>query len=246
MKWTGKNIAIASFIVAVIALGSMWLIPILSNKPLTKMDIKGNKNPAMQDVKTGSGSQLAQANNHSVVNQTTNNYSSLFSVNMVSPDKTKQLVKSQNQTPYPDRPKVIIAGAYVTFINYTDNIQKGLVKAGFNIPFVNIGDIDAKNLTTYWTIIDNGNTITGLDKWLTQFMNQPNYVIQDLPSKTATSIWYNPDIGASGAGTLDLTLDYEYISASTGEKYADQYKGMVYYKAEKNNQPVVLLLTPRK
>lgn len=242
MKLTGKNVAIATLIVAIVTLVSSWLIPKVFT-PSVSVDVNGNKNQMMKDLKNNS--QVAQAGDNSTINQTINNF---YGIKPLDPHKTKQLeekVKAQNQIPYPDRPKVIVASPSVTFVNYTDNIQNGLVKAGFNIPFINIGGVNAKDITTRWTINDNGNPITGLDKWLTQYLNQPNLVIQDLPPNRASSIFYNPDIGASGTGTLELTLSYEYTNATTGEKYNDQYKGMVYYKTEKNNQPVILLLTPK-
>ena len=244
MKLTGKNIAIATLIIGILALASSWIIPKVFS-PSVSADVSGEKNQVMKDVKTGNGGQIAQAGAGSTINQTVNNF---YGVKPVDPAKTKQLekqAKEQNVTPYLDRPKVVIASPSATFVNYTDNIQTGLVKVGFNIPFINIGGADAKDITTKWLITDNGNTITGLDKWLMQYLNQPNLVIQDLPPNKASSIYYNPDIGASGTGTLELTLDYEYTNAATGEKYNDRYKGMVYYKTEKNNQPVMLLLTPK-
>lgn len=245
MKLTGKNIAVVTLVVGILTLLSSWIIPKVFN-PSVWTDVRADTKQMMIDVKTGNGGQVAQARDHGTINQTINN--SLFSVTIVAPDKTRQIeaiAKTQYPIPLPDRPKVVVASPSVTFVNYTNDIQTGLVKAGFNIPFINIGGIDAKGLITKWTITDNGNPITGLDDWLMKYLHQENMIIQYVPSNTASNIYYNPDIGASGTGTLELTLDYEYANVVTGEKYNGQYKGVVYYKTEKNNQPVMLLLTPR-
>ena len=229
-----RTIGILMLIVTVIGVG--WNI----------FGEKSAKAKTTQEARNNIVSPVAQASNHSITSQTVNN--SLVNVTVVAPDKTKQLEaqgKSQNQALYPNRPKVVVVNPSVTFVNYTDDIQKGLVKAGFDIPFVNIGGVDAKGLATKWGITDNGDHRTGLDEWLTKFLHQENMVIQSIPSGTATSIFYNPDIAAIGVGTIELNLDYEYSDAITGQKYTDQYKGMVDYRTEKNNKPKRLLLTPR-
>ncbi len=225
-------------IVAVVLIGAMvgvgWFV----------FNAKSVKAVTVQDATGTIASQSAQSSDHSTA--TVNN--SIFNFAFYSSDKAKPIAaeaKARNPIPSPDRPKVVVAGASVTFVNYTDDIQNGLVKAGFNIPFVNIGGVNAKDLSVKWTIADNGNNITGLDKWLTFYLKQPNMVIQDIPSNGAVSIQYNPDIGAGGIGTLELTLDYEYANSITGEKYTGQYKGIVDYRTEKNNQPTVRLLTPK-
>lgn len=232
-----KTIGILTLIVTAIGVG--WGI----------FHIQAVKAGSTNTAKDNIASPTAQASDHSTTTQTTNY--NLLNINLpvAPPEKPKPIeAKERAQYPvqYPDRPKVIVASPAVVFVNYIDNNEHtGLVKAGFNIPLFNIGGVGAKDLTTRWTITDNGNLITGLDKWLTQYSNQPNYVVSDLPSYNFTKLWYNPDIGASGTGTLEVTIDYEYINATTGEKYNDRYKGIVDYRAQKNSQPVIRLLTPQ-
>ena len=233
-----KNVLNISIAIAILSLLSVWIIPMVFKSATAKA--------VTQSTNDNIASQSAQASDHSTATVNNKIDIHLFTFNTEAAKPLAAEAKEKNPVPSPDRPRIAVAGASVTFINFIDNSEHtGLVKAGFNIPFVNIGGVNAKDLTTKWTITDNGNNITGLDNWLTLYQKQPNMVIQDIFPNGAVSIQYSPDIGASGIGTLELTLDYEYTNATTGEKYTGQYKGIVDYRTEKNSQPVVRLLTPR-
>ncbi|MCQ9206392.1 MAG: hypothetical protein NG740_00700 [Omnitrophica bacterium] len=140
---------------------------------------------------------------------------------------------------FPNRPKLAIANPRVTMINYTaDVVPAGLVKGGFEITFFNIGGVEAKDLVTKWTIVDNGRRITGLNEWLTEYLGQRPLVIKNIPSENARSLKYVPDMTTYGKGKIALTLDYSYINANTGETYSERYKGFVLYEIPKDNKPI--------
>lgn len=213
-----------------------------------------SKSQNMQNVKTGNNSPIAQVDRGEQAIQTGDNSPvSITNVyNVVRPDAERireleselRLLKAY-QSPFSDRPKIGIASPSVTFVNYTEDIARGLVKAGLQVAFVNIGGVVASDIKTKWTIYDNGNVITGLDKWI-ESQGQKPFVITELSPKmnNAFTVFYNPDIGASGVGRLELILDYEYTNSKTGENYAKQYRGFVEYKTEKNNKPKQYLFTP--
>ena len=208
----------------------------------------------MQDVKTGDNSPIAQVDRGGQAIQTGDNspvsITNIYNVVRPDADRIRELENELRsfkayQPPFSDRPKIGVASPSVTIVNYTEDIANGLVKAGLQVTFVNIGGVTASDIKTKWTIYDNGYVITGLDKWL-ESQGQKPFVITELSSKlnNAFTVIYNPDIGASGVGRLELILDYEYTNFKTGENYAEQYRGFVEYKTEKNNKPKQYLFTP--
>lgn len=204
-----------------------------------KADIKGNNNQLMQDVKADNGGKVALAGNNSTINQ--NTY-----IQVVDSERTKQLEEElrklkQYQYPFPDRPKIGIVEPSVTFVNYIDNPPQftGLVKAGINIPLLNIGGIPATNISTKWKIYDNGRLITSAS----DYFGYDPYLIKELLPNTARNLYYNPDIGAGGTGTFEIELEVEYTNANTGEKYTDHYKGVTDYRTQKDNKPVTRVFT---
>lgn len=209
-----------------------------------------SKSQNMQNVRTGNNSPIAQVYRDGQAIQTGDNspvsITKVYNVVRPDADKIKELESELRllkayQSPFPDRPKIGIASPSVIFVN----VARGLVKAGLQVTFVNIGGVVASDIKTKWTIYDNGNVITGLDKWI-ESQGQKPFVITELSPKmdNAFTVFYNPDIGASGVGRLELILDYEYTNSKTGENYAKQYRGFVEYKTEKNNKPKQYLFTP--
>ena len=123
-------------------------------------------------------------------------------------------------------------------INYTEDVvPSGLVKGGFDITFFNVGEVEAKDVMTKWTIIDHGRKITGLNEWLMSYLDQAPLIIKSIPSQTASSLKYVPDMTTYGAGEIILKIDYSYIDANTNKTYTEQYKGSTYYKILPNNIP---------
>lgn len=208
-------------------------------------DVKGDKNQVIQDIKATNGRPVAQAGDNSTINQNLTINQNKY-IQVVDSERARQLEEEllklkQYQHPFPDRPKIGIVEPSVTFVNYIDNPPQftGLVKAGINIPLLNIDGITAKNVITKWKIFDNGRPITSAS----DYFGYDPYLIDELPPNTARKLYYNPDIGASGTGTFEIELDVEYTNANTGEKYADHYRGITDYRAQKDNKPVTRVLT---
>ncbi len=137
--------------------------------------------------------------------------------------------------------EVINFGVKVTITYYTDTPERpsNLVKALFEIPFMNNGNLDAKNLKVKWDILDNGARITAPDEY---FKENP-IIIADIPSGRGIILSYRPDIGVAGEGIIKLTLNYDYINPSTGEKIPKQYKGSVNYKIEEKDTPHIFFFS---
>ena len=169
-----------------------------------------------------------------------------FKVENLDIEKVKQLeAQLRNpqayKQPFQDRPKIEVVEPYAAFANFIDNPPHytGLVKAGINIPLLNIGGVAAKNVTTQWKIYDNGNSI----KSASEYFGYDPYIIGELSPNTARNLYYNPDIGASGTGTFEVALEIEYANANTGEKYTEQFKGITDYRTQKDNKPIMRVLT---
>lgn len=202
-----------------------------------------------QDKVSGVG----KDNKQSVGNITTGDHSPVNVIQQISvkienidDEKARQLeAQLKNlqayQYPFPDRPKIGVVEPYVTFVNFVDNPPqfRGLVKAGINIPLLNVGGVTAKNVVTKWKILDNGIPRTSAS----DYFGYDPYLIDELLPNTAIKLYYNPDIGASGTGTFEIVLEIEYINANTGEKYTEQFKGITNYSTQKDNKPVTRVLT---
>lgn len=243
-----RKIFCATIIIGIVTLASMWIIPMIFNKSKTvgldTINLKGDNSQNIGKVQTGDRSPVIQTGDNSMVQIS---YYGSEEVDKLKEEIAKLKV---SKVPFPDRPNVVIVNPSVTFTNWEDGsivygeVVNGCVTAGLDIKFLNIGGIEAKNITTKWTILDNDNRITGLNEWLTEFLRRDPLVIKTLLSNQIVSIKYGPHIGASGEGTLKLTLDYQYTNAATGEIYSGQYKGFVDYKTIKNNQPKLYLFSP--
>lgn len=225
MKLTNKQIGLLSILV-MIAIG---IATIVYNKAVST---KGDYSPVIQ---TGDNSPVH------------------YQVTISGTEETEKFLKKIKPRKIPpavsSRSKVVIAGPSVAFTNWKDGsivygeVVNGCVTAGFDIKFLNIGEVDAENITTKWTIYDNGRYITGLNEWLTKIGRNP-LVTERLKPNNMVSIKYGPHVTVAGKGTLELTLDYEYTDSKTGEKYSGQYKGFVDYGTEKNNKPKTYLVSP--
>lgn len=220
--------------IAILSLASMWIIQLLG-KSQGKESVVAKKNTqSVGDITTGDNSPVTV---HQEIT---------FKIGNFDTEKTRQLealLKSSQayQHPFPDRPKIGIIEPSVVFVNFIDNPPHytGLVKAGINIPLLNIGGVAAKNVTTKWKIYDNGKSITSAS----EYFGYDPYAIDQLPPNTARNLYYNPDIGATGTGTFEVALEIEYANANTGEKYTEQVKGTTDYRTEKDNKPVRRMLT---
>lgn len=226
-NWTKVGV-----VIAILALASMWIIHLLGSSQSKESVVAKKNTQSVGDITTG--------NNSPVTQQIT------FKIGDFDPEKTRQLealLKNSQayQHPFPDRPKIGIVEPSVVFVNFIDNPPQftGLVKAGINIPLLNIGGVAAKDVSTKWKIYDNGNSITSAS----EYFGYDPYIIDQIPSNTARNLYYNPDIGATGTGTFEVVLEVEYTNANTGEKYTEQFKGTTDYRTEKDNKPVRRVLT---
>lgn len=220
---TGKQIGKWTLIVTVISALSAWAIWGLSKNS------NRNSTQSIGDITSGNGSLIT-------VNQ------QIFNISNIDADKAQELeARLKNLTPYQqpfdDRPKIVVVEPYVRFVNFQD--IPGLVKAGINVPLLNIGGVRAKNVVTKWKIYDAGRSITSASDYL----GYDPYIINELLPGTAINLYYNPDIGASGIGTFRLVLELEYINVNTGEKYAEQYDGVTDYLTQRDNKPIMRVLT---
>jgi hypothetical protein len=103
----------------------------------------------------------------------------------------------------------------VTRVKPDASIPPGVVKANFFISLVNVGQAEAREVTTAWAIIDNGHTITPPNEWL-DYIGKPRWAPETLKRGQALTFQYGPDISAAGSGTVELTLAISYMDASTG------------------------------
>jgi hypothetical protein len=228
-NWTKVGV-----VIAILALVSMWIIHLLGG-PQGKESVVAKKNTqSIGNITTGNNSPV------------TVNQQNIFKIENFDPEKTRQLEallrRSQAyQHPFPDRPKIGIVEPSIVFVNFIDNPPHytGLIKAGINIPLLNVGGVTAKNVITKWKIYDNGNYITSAS----DYFGYDPYLIDQLLPNTARNLYYNPDIGANGTGTFEVVLEVEYTNANTGEKYIEQFKGATDYRAEKDSKPVRRVLT---
>jgi len=160
-------------------------------------------------------------------NTVTNNIYNFYSNGKEISDIFKSLIQNKKG------PNIEVIDPLVAIVNYTDiEGRRGLVKAGFQIPLINTGDTNAKDLTVKWKIYDEGNYITSPDEY---FKTGP-MGIADFPSNKGTMLLYAPDIGCTGQGTIKLILDYSYTNPLTGEKVSKQFVGSAKYKANKDDK----------
>ncbi|MFH0763079.1 MAG: hypothetical protein V1925_04235 [Candidatus Omnitrophota bacterium] len=225
-----KQIGVVSLIVAILSLLSGW-IWYSKNKAL--VDVSGNKE-SVGNIVTGNNSPV-------MVNQQIT-----VKVDTLSPNQTQQLETqlkklAEYQQPFSDRPKIGVIEPSVTFVNFIDNPPKfmGLVKAGINIPLLNIGGVSAKDVITKWKIYDNKQPITSAS----EYVGYDPYIINELLPNAARKLYYNPDIGAAGIGTFEVLLEIEYTNAITGERYTEYFRGITDYLTQKDNKPVIRALT---
>ena len=226
----GTKIALGMLILEVLALLSMWLI-----------QAKGQKT---QNAAMGNNSKLVQVGDNFKGNINVTYYDNEESIREIDRLKEDDQLRKEINAPFSNRPKVLVADPTVSFVNYTEDIAQGLVKALFDIKFLNIGGVEAKDIVTRWKIIDNGFPVTGLNEWLTKYLKQKPLIIKNLEPNRIVSLMYNPDIGAGGAGTLELVLEYEYTDPKSGKKYSDKFDGFIDYKTEKNNKSKIYRFSP--
>jgi len=238
---TGKQIAkwslIAMVAIGVLTLLSMWVIPAVN---------KAVKNQKMDRVSIGEKGQVAQASDNAKVIQAYTEKGGINfyeGVTIVQPDaeKVRALEKKvEDLTSYkgafPNRPNLIVPSPKVDLIFYTEKtVPSGLSKGRFEILFLNIGGVDAKNVKTKWTIYDHDRQIMGLQEWFA-LVGQPPMVIDNIPSGAAKGLTYIPDMTTYGQGKIRLIIDYTYTNASTGEEYSDQYNGFVLYENPRDDK----------
>lgn len=251
-KWYRKPEIIVPATVALVAAfisGPHWW-PWSKKESINSIKPAGNNSQNVMHTQIDRGGYIIQARDNSMVQI---NYYSSEDVEKLK-DENKELREKLQElktpkTPFANRSKLIVVSPSVTITNWLDGsvvygeTVTGCVTASFDIKFLNIGGVNAKDITTKWTILDNGNNITGLNEWL-EFLKQPPLVIKDLATGNIISIKYGPHIGASGLGTLKLVLDYQYTDVKTGERYSEQYNGYVDYTTMKNSKVKFYLLSP--
>ena len=222
-------------VVASIGVFSAWAIWALGNN--------AGKSQKMEKVAADRGGQFAQTGDSSNIKQ---GYTEKGDVNfyehptIVQPDaeKVRELEnKIKDLTSYrgefPNRPKLIVPAPKIDLVFYTG--PAGLCKGRFEILFLNIGGVEAKNVKTKWTIYDHDNKITGLQEWLA-LIGQPPMVIDNIPSGVAKGLTYIPDMTCYAEGKIKLTIDYTYTDANTGKEYSDQYNGFALYEKPRDNK----------
>lgn len=119
------------------------------------------------------------------------------------------------------------------------------IHAFFAISFLNIGSINAANLTTTkWSIYGvDGLPIMGLNEFA-ESLGRELPKVEDLKPGIIVTFKYGPDIGYIEEGTLKLILDYEYSNPETGEKYPGQFKGFVDYRITEKDTPKLYNFSP--
>ncbi|MFA5499741.1 MAG: hypothetical protein WC404_01535 [Candidatus Omnitrophota bacterium] len=213
------------------------------------------KEPVKQTIQTSTGDNSPQFNFNAPTSNVQFNYN-------VYNDSDAKKYKEENErlkkeleqlrptiAEYANRPKIVVGSPSVIITNWKDGSivygekVNGCVTANFNINLVNIGGHEAINLTQNWKIVDNDNPITGLNEWR-KLIGKGPLIIKSLSPSSVANLIYGPHITCYGAGTLDLIIEYEYTDAVSNEKYTEQFKGRVEYKAEKNSKPKFYLITP--
>lgn len=228
-KWT--------LIISVVGIG-LTVFGVMRKGQSTKT--QGDKSPIMEDVRTKESSVVAQIGDN--FSGTINIYGSEESNKEIGKLKRAiEQLKEKNKGPFPDRPKVEIVDATVTFVDHTH--ERGPMKASFVIKFLNIGGVNAKNIATTWTIDDNDEHITDPNVWRESQGGKP-LVIEDLQPGIIVTFSYAPDIGETGAGTLKLSIEYKYTDSKTGETYSGEFKGFVDYKIDKKGVPKPYKFSP--
>lgn len=175
--------------------------------------------------------------------------SALPNKEILAPNFEKSL-PSTIEVKTPEAPLVIVANPSVRItrwkegeVLYGEKIGPGTVTAGFQITFVNIGNVTANEVKAEWRIVDNGNTITNPDDWLRSINRQP-WGPANLPPGAKALFQYGPHISASGVGTLELFLKISYQNALTGKNHSKEYRGFVDYSVSKVGDSKGYLLTP--
>lgn len=220
-KWT------IGIVISIFGIGLTIYFGIKSINTTSKIKIDGRQNAVLYVEKTGDNATFDFSKMTQII------YPDAKEVQRLE-GEVKKLRGYQGA--FPDRPMLLIANPKVTLINYTkDVVPNGLIKGGFEITFINIGGVDAKDVMTEWTIIDNERKITGLNEWLTKYLGQPPLIIKTIPPAEARSLTYVPDMTAYGKGKIIFILDYSYTNSKTGEKYSGRYSGFTIYEIPQNN-----------
>lgn len=226
---TSTNKWLIGTVLSIIGIGLTLYFGLEPVNTASKIKVEGHQNPVIYVEKTGDNA--------------TFDFSKMTQI--IYPD-AKEVQRLENeviklkgyQGAFPDRPMLLIANPKVTLINYTpDVVPNGLVKGGFEITFINIGGVNAKDVMTKWSITDNERKITGLDEWLTEYLGQRPLVIKNIPSGEVRSISYVPDMTTYGKGKITFLLEYSYINPKTSEKYMGYYSGFTIYEIAPNNIP---------
>jgi len=225
-------------IVSLLGVLSAWAIWVLNGN--------AKKGQAIDKLQVSGNSQVAQAEGNGKVTQvgTMNGDMNFYErPTIIQPDaeKVRTLEKKiEELTSYkgafPDRPKLIVPPPKVDLIFYTEQaVPDGLAKGRFEVVFLNIGGVDAKNVRTKWTIFDNDRAIMGLNEWL-ELVKQPPMIIDSIHTGDAKGLTYIPDMGQWGKGKIRFAVDFTYANAKTGEEYADRYSGSVLYENPRDDK----------
>ena len=196
-----------------------------------------------------SSGSVAQVNNalfQMVVNNPASNPASLRT-------KTNVETTEPNQNPQKflkEEPLVVVADPSVRITHwhsgdtvYGEKIGPGTVTAAFKLALVNVGSATANQVRTEWQIDDRGNKITSPDDWQRTIGREP-WSPEDLRPGASLAFQYGPEIGASGIGTLQLTVTVSYLNPITTKPVSFKYRGFVDYSVPNEGDSKAYLLSP--